>query len=253
MKKILSLLAATAALVASVNAFATSACPQFFPNGQEPVLTNPKMTNGARDLCFHAYAVEHSALTHTPLWSSEHLTRDNIKSAKEEVRTNRFYAEPSLPQGEGSQLADYRKSGFDRGHQSPAGDMPDDVSMSESFSLANMVAQDPTMNRVIWMHLESYVRRMAMQRGELFVTTGPLFLGQTLKTIGPDHVVVPTHMFKVVYDPRDKIAFAVVVENINTNDYTIKTVHEMEAMSGIRYPGIPEALKDQKIGALNGV
>jgi endonuclease G len=116
-----------------------------------------------------------------------------------------------------------------------------------------MVAQQPAMNRGVWSRVEQSIRRLVLQEGELYVTTGPLFLSQSLKTIGPDRVIVPTHMFKVVYDPRAKVAFAIVVENINTNVYSIKTVHELEAMSGIKYPGIPEALKDQKIGGLNGV
>ena len=35
--------------------------------------------------------------------------------------------------------------------------------------------------------------------------------------------------------------------------WNVKTVHELETMSGIRFAGIPEALKDQRIGGLKGV
>jgi endonuclease G len=49
------------------------------------------------------------------------------------------------------------------------------------------------------------------------------------------------------------MAFAVAVNNISTNRYDIKTVHELEAMSGIHFPGIPGSLKDQRPGGPKGV
>jgi endonuclease G len=53
--------------------------------------------------------------------------------------------------------------------------------------------------------------------------------------------------------PSRQMAFAVVVDNISTYRYDIKTVHELEAISGFRFPGIPESLKDQRPGGLKGV
>jgi endonuclease G len=44
-----------------------------------------------------------------------------------------------------------------------------------------------------------------------------------------------------------------VVDNVSTNRYDIRTIHELEAVSGIRFPGIPENLKDQRPGGLKGV
>jgi endonuclease G len=40
---------------------------------------------------------------------------------------------------------------------------------------------------------------------------------------------------------------------VPTNTYTMKTVRELEAMSGLAFPGIPDALKDKRIGGLSGV
>jgi endonuclease G len=60
-------------------------------------------------------------------------------------------------------------------------------------------------------------------------------------------------LFKVVYLPARKLAFAVVVDNTATDAYTVKTVRELEAMSGLQFPGIPDALKDKRIGGLKGV
>ena len=74
-----------------------------------------------------------------------------------------------------------------------------------------------------------------------------------LQTIGESRVFVPTQLYKLVYLPKRQLAFAVVVDNTPTDTYTVKTVHELEAMSGLQFPGIPESLKDKRIGGLKGV
>lgn len=66
-------------------------------------------------------------------------------------------------------------------------------------------------------------------------------------------MIVPTQVFKVVYVPTRRLAFAVVIDNTASGRYQIATVHELEAQSGLRFPGIPESLKDTRIGGLNGV
>jgi endonuclease G len=133
---------------------------------------------------------------------------------------------------------------------SPAGDRWSSKAMAESFSLANVVPQNPSNNRRIWSRIEQAVRRLVDDSGEAYVVTGPLF---SLQTIGETRVLVPTQLYKVVYLPARKLAFAVVVENAPTNEYTVKTVYELETMSGLQFPGIPDALKDKLIGGLNGV
>lgn len=249
MKKLLvSLLLAVAG-----HAVAAPACGQFVPDAQFPVLTNAKLAPKTHLLCYADFAVLHSGLTHGPLWSAEHLTRAHLGEAREQVRTNKFFEDPALPPGEGATLADYKRSGFDRGHMSPAGDRWNGEAMAQSFTLANVVPQDRENNQHLWAHIESAVRKLAVRYGEAYVVTGPLFAGQTLRTIGASRVFVPTQLYKVVYVPAASEAFAVVVDNVATDRYDVKTVHELEAISGIRFPGIPETLKDQRIGGLKGV
>ncbi|WP_186040508.1 DNA/RNA non-specific endonuclease [Burkholderia gladioli] len=244
--------AALCALSISATAFASS-CPQFSPAGLEPELTNPKMVRQARLICYSDFAVLHSGITHTPLWSAEHLSAAHLAEAKDEVRTNRFFAERRLPAGEGATLADYRRSGFDRGHMSPAGDRWNPQAMAESFSLANMIPQNPQNNRRLWARVEEAVRAMAVRDGEAYVVTGPMFHGSELQTIGESRVIVPTEIFKLVYLPSRNMAFAIVVKNSDAKRYDIVTVHQLEAASGLRFPGVPERLKDNKPGGLSGV
>ena len=249
MKKLL----AAFLIAVSASALAAPDCTRLVPNARFPVLANAKMAPKTRLLCYSDFVVLHSGLTHGPLWSAEYLTRAHLSEARAQVRTNKFFEDPSLPPGEGATLADYRRSGFDRGHMSPAGDRWDGEAMAQSFTLANVVPQNRDNNEHLWARIESSVRKIATRYAEAYVITGPLFAGQTLNTIGSSRVLVPTQLYKVVYVPAANKAFAIVVDNIATNRYDIRTVHELEAMSGLRFPGIPETLKDQRIGGLKGV
>ncbi|PXW15495.1 DNA/RNA non-specific endonuclease [Paraburkholderia caballeronis] len=240
-------------MAAASHVFAAPPCSRFVPDGQFPTLSNARMAPKTRVLCYADFVVLHSGVTHGPLWSAEHLTRDHLDAAKEMTRTNRFFEDDRLPPGEGATLADYRRSGFDRGHMSPAGNRWNPEAMAQSFSLANIVPQNRENNQRLWSRLETAVRRITSKDGDAYVVTGPLFSGSQLQTIGASRVFVPTQLFKVVYVPSRRVAFAIVADNVSTNRYDIRTVHELEAASGIRFPGIPENLKDQRPGGLKGV
>ena len=184
----------------TASAFDGTACPQHYVGGVAPEITSVKVAARTTELCYEAFGVEYSGVTRTPLWSAEHLVRANVESAQAMSRQNSFHAESQLPAGERAELADYARSGFDRGHMAPNGDMPTRSAQFESFTLANMVPQDPNNNRYIWEGMESAVRRLAKSDGEVYVISGPAFLGTELQQIG--NVLVPTHLFKVVYRPR---------------------------------------------------
>jgi len=250
--RLIGLLATLGATV-SLNVLAASDCPQFSPGGRAPIVANALMRASTQQLCYSDFAVLHSGVTHGPLWSAEHLTAEHLDDARDNTRTNRFFVDKKLPPGASATLSDYKKSGYDRGHMSPAGDRWDRKGMAESFSLANVVPQNPSNNRRIWSRIEQSVRRLVEQSGDAYVVTGPLFSGRQLQTIGESRVLVPTQLYKVVYLPGRDLAFAVVVDNTPTNEYKVKTVRELEAMSGLQFPGIPDTLKDQRIGGLKGV
>lgn len=86
-------------------------------------------------------------------------------------------------------------------HMVPSGDMPGQTAQQESFALSNVAPQTAALNRGIWEGTEAAVRHLAEQESELFVVTGPAFHGETLETIGPDEVFVPSSTWKAVYDP----------------------------------------------------
>lgn len=85
--------------------------------------------------------------------------------------------------------------------------------MSESFLLSNMAPQKGAgFNRGIWRSLETKIRKWTKARGELYVVTGPIYKS-TAKKIGQNKVTVPTHFYKVVFDPVKVEAIAFILPN----------------------------------------
>lgn len=210
-------------------------------------------------LCRTAYLLAHDTDRKTPIWVAEHLTHD--KAAATLARTNNFQPDPDLDEGERAELSDYKGSGYDRGHMAPAGDMRwDQQSMSESFFLSNMVPQvGKGMNQGIWKDLEEKVRHWALDRGELYIYTGPIYANAAPKTIGANKVAVPTHIYKIVYDPVQVEAIAFIMPNmkLKSSDMPnyIVTVREVEEKTGLNFlsrlkPKIEDAVESTKAGAL---
>jgi endonuclease G, mitochondrial len=158
---------------------------------------------------------------------------------------NRFHPDDRLPTSERAELADYARSGYDRGHVAPSGDMLDSKAQNETFSLANMIPQEPTINRGVWERIESGVRSMVKSKGELFVVTGPLFQGSELKRIG-GRVLVPSAVFKAIYDPIRQEAGAYVVGNSTGALPQVLSIAELNKMAGLDiFPAVSNQVKSR--------
>lgn len=203
----------SADLVVSLPAMSGSfaACAHHFAAGNLPTFPGIE-TLTARALCFSEFAVLHSGVTKTPLYVAEVLSRSRIQAARGESRTDVFFADARLPQRERASLDDYRGSGYDRGHMAPAANMATPEGMAQSFSLANIIPQAPQNNRGAWAEIEIATRRyVSRAQGDVYVITGPVFSGPA-KVIGSG-VRVPSHLFKLVYDPSTRRAWAHWSEN----------------------------------------
>ncbi|MDH4417688.1 MAG: DNA/RNA non-specific endonuclease [Acidovorax sp.] len=186
------------------------ACPQHFAGGQPPITpAAPKL----RELCFNDFAVLHSGNTKTPVYVAQRLNRKMLQDGQGIKRTDRFYSEARLPAAERAELEDYKGSGWSRGHMAPAGDMATEEGKAQSFSLANMVPQDPKQNGGPWSRVEEDTRKYVMRaRGDVYVITGPVFQPGA-ETIGSGRVAVPSHVFKLVHDPNTGKSWAHWQEN----------------------------------------
>jgi len=222
---------------------APTACPEHFFDGQAADIKNPKLLDKARPLCFSAFAVLHSGVTRTPLYAAERLTRARVEAARPLERVNSFHEEPRLPPDERADLSDYARSGYDRGHMAPAGDMPDPIALAESFSLANIVPQNPDDNRNLWGSIESAVRDLALKEGDLYVVTGPLFEGDHLDAL-KGRVLVPTRIYKAVYSVKRAQAGAYVADNAEGWAWRAVSIAELNALAGLDlFPSLPASVK----------
>ncbi len=210
------------------------------------------------------YVLEHSAADKIPLWVCEHLGPEDLGGPLKRPEDEPFQADPELPVGSRAELKDYRRSGYDRGHQAPAAnETRKKVRQNETYFLSNMVPQIGQFNRQSWERLEEMVRSWAVSRGEAYVITGPLFYDPkeddprtatghfTIKAIGKDHVAVPTHIFKIVTlrgrsGQWRSIAFVMANKKypqaINYKDF-IRPIRWIEDRSGINF--MPELDKPE--------
>ena len=218
-------------------------CPGLFAEGRVPALTNPKLAAQTTPLCFEAFAVLHSGVTRTPLYSAEHLTRGSVADARAVARDDSFHEEKRLPPDGRASLEDYVRSGYDRGHLAPAGDMPTVNAQAESFSLANIVPQNRVLNRGVWADIEEGVRRLATRRGSIFVVTGVIFSGDSVQEI-KGGVLVPTQLFKALYDPASGQAGAYLAPNDGSKSWRAVSIDDLTQVAGIDvFPALPAAAR----------
>lgn len=243
-------------------------------------------------VCHLGYITGHNDNNKTPDWVIERLTPDIIKGDATRESQD-FKTDPAIkPPAKVAVPADYDGSGFDKGHNAPAADFGDQDFLDDTFFYSNAVPQvGRGFNQSIWRSLETHVRKLVTgDRPELYVITGPVAqeskpIKISSKTdvckssiqlpvlpqesICPENhknkkaeceagVAVPAGMYKIVYDPKSKHAFAVLFENMNhTGHYAsgrgfdyiqahkigIATIEDLTGLSF--FPAIPARAREQ--------
>ena len=162
-------------------------------------------TKGAKDhqtRQFEHYALCYRESYEQAEWSAYELTKDELN--KKSGRTNDFREDPEIKTGSAT-LNDYKGSGYDRGHLTPAADMAfSEKAMSETFYLSNMSPQAGPFNRGIWQQLEAQVRTWAKTFGKVYVVSGPILEKPASKyeSIGKDNkIAIPQYYYKVLLAP----------------------------------------------------
>ena len=78
--------------------------------------------------------------------------------------------------------------------------------------------------------------------------SGPAFIGNDLQRIG--NVLVPTHIWKVLYSPAQKKACAYIVTNDETREYSAVSVTDLEKMIGTSLlSGLSQQIRDAGFGS----
>lgn len=114
-----------------------------------------------------------------------------------------FFNDINVP-GSNASHTDFTRSGFDRGHMCPAADRSATRSaMHSTFSLANIAAQAPTLNRGAWKVTEDSCRNLAQQFDSVRIVAVPIILQDDTMRIGKHHLAVPHAFFKVAWLPAN--------------------------------------------------
>ena len=178
----------------------------------------------------------------------QHWFQESAFSRVLYVEKNDFREDPLIITGSAS-LADYKGSGFDRGHLAPAADFKFDAgAMSESFYMSNMSPQRPSFNRGIWKRLEEQVREWASENDSLFIITGGV-LTENLHVIGENESTVPNLYYKIIFYPDELKATAFVLPNekvLDPLESFVVTIDSVESITGIDFfPDLPDDLESR--------
>ena len=195
------------------------------------------------------YALGYIEVHEQPAWGIYRLTAEELRT-KVSSRSDDVRSDPDIPTGSATP-ADYKKSGFDRGHMAPAADMAHSArTMSDSFYMSNICPQRPECNRKIWKDLENQVRKFALAEQDVYIVTGPIFLKTPLLTIGANEVAVPDAFYKIIYDrtpPQKMLAF--IVPNAGSSaplQSFVVTVDRVENITGFDFfPLLPQPLQEE--------
>ncbi|GAK23829.1 DNA/RNA endonuclease G [Vibrio sp. JCM 19052] len=203
-------------------------------------------TNSDQFLCRDGYAVGYNYDTKNADWVAYYVTAESVNITNK--RSNSFKEDTEMPDYARSTLADYKGSGYDRGHLAPSATMDfTRESMKQSFLMSNMSPQLPGFNRVGWRVLEEHVRDLANEYNELYVVTGPIYEGNE-GTIG-NGVVIPSAFYKVILDPSfdEAIAFIVPHRDVSSSELAnfITTIDEVERQTGLDFfAQTPDSIED---------
>ena len=132
------------------------------------------------------YTIGYSYYFRQAKWALEIIDPDKT----DVERAENFRPDYRVPEMFRADLADYRGSGFHRGHLvASANQRETELQNSETFLLSNMSPQKPRFNTRIWKQLENEVRRLDSKPSiaETYVICGPVFdFDKTTKSIGSE-------------------------------------------------------------------
>jgi endonuclease G len=165
------------------------------------------------------YTTTFSKSKHIPILVKYWLTKAMLSCQHRVKRTNKFKPDPLLPDYTNLDK-DYRKSGYDRGHNMDAFDHGcDSAGMIESFYYSNICPQTQSLNRGRWKSLEQYTRILAQMYDSVLVWCGAVTTSG--KYIG--EVAAPDYCWKIIYIKSSGAVEAYSFKNDNTHFETLST------------------------------
>lgn len=188
----------------------------------------------------HAYCLEYSEADEQPRWVAYMLCRSRTDGPYNRKTTHgcQFRIDEAIL-SQSATPADYKKSGYSRGHLVPAADMKwDSLAQVETFLLSNISPQRDSFNSGVWNRMEMQVRRWAEQYDTLYIVTGPLLADGGEGYIGDSHITIPTAFYKAIYIPsiHQTIAFLIPHKKSKAHLKTFAlSIDSLETITGINF------------------
>jgi endonuclease G len=155
------------------------------------------------------YSTTFDRTKHYPVVVKYWLTKKMYTCKTKIKRTNKFTPDPALPD-DTNLKNDYRRSGYDRGHNMPAEDNTcSSVGMNQCFYYSNMTPQTHSLNAGPWKTLETYARKQAKKYDSVLVWCGSVSLSDSV--IG--RVSVPDYCWKIIYIKKLDVSEAYSFKN----------------------------------------
>lgn len=212
---------------------------------------SPKVKKGTPNqiLEYKGYTVSYNNKTLLPNWVAYELTRKEAQG--EHPRNDNFRQDPRV-KGKQADVSDYRRSGWDRGHMAPAGDMKWSAkAMDESYYFTNICPQNRQLNGGDWKELEEQCRKWAIKYGKVNIVCGPIVQENKHGKLGKNGVVIPDSFYKIVSysTPKGNVVKGYVFYNppkrksaIDTRpakprplESYVKEIAEIEKVTGIKF------------------
>lgn len=197
---------------------------------------------------YPGFTVSFNPTHHQPNYSAWCLTAEHLNG--DVARRDKFATDSDVP---GSATPDdYKRSGYDRGHMAPAGDMKwSRDAMDACFFMTNISPQHHDLNTRAWKKLEEKCRRWAMRDSVIIIICGPILTDHLTQTIGRTPVTVPERFFKVVLAPYANPPRAIGF--VMPNGYvpggmqqTAMSVDQVEAITGMDFfSSLPDDIENK--------
>lgn len=185
-------------------------------------------------------------------WVKWKITVDRLKKKNKVKRSDYPFTPDDTPLLQDKITTyDYSKSGYDRGHLSPAADNEHSkTAMKDCMEMTNIIPQTPELNRGPWKTLEESCRKWALSyNSTVYIAAGPVF-SDTAEVRFVGRVQVPDRCFKVILIQKPMIARGWIMDNSRKpeSDYQAYrvSVDSVEALTGYDFfSWLPDSIENK--------
>lgn len=168
-----------------------------------------------------------------------------------------FQEDTSIPEAYRTTLADYRGSGYDRGHICPSADRQNSQYANEqTYYLSNMQPQVHKFNAGVWENMESQLRNTwntSAYRDILYVCKGgTIDNASQIATYTKSNLIVPKYFFAAILAVKNGQykAIGLWFEHKSNNDKNLSnyvvSIDELEKLTGIDFfCNLPDNIEDK--------